>query len=128
MCENATQRGNSGTALAGSVAAALRIVVKAILTGNLGRILPRLSERSEQTVVGQLTAEDSEGLGRRLLVAFFHEHKIPNMGDWTVQQQLANLKASGGSLRPPIRPRAPWHPPPARPWARLAVRAPVDAA
>jgi hypothetical protein len=97
--ENATQRGNSGTAMAGSVAAALRLLVKAALTGNLCRILQRLSERAAQTIAGQLTAEKSDGLGRDLIIDYFHEQHIQGMGDYTVQQQLANLKASGAYTR-----------------------------
>jgi hypothetical protein len=96
--ENATQRGHSGTALAGSVAAALRLIAKYLLTGNIRRIL-QMSERGEQTVLGKLSAEGGEGLGRDLLVRYFHEKKIPGMGDWTVQQQMANLKASGAYAR-----------------------------
>src|SRR5262245_10410060 len=83
--ENATQRGNSGTAMAGSVASALRLVAKALFLGDIGRILP-MSERGEQTIVGKLTAEDGEGIGRRLLTRLFQTHHISGMGDYRVQQ------------------------------------------
>src|SRR5262245_58164632 len=95
--ENATQRGNMGTALAGSVAAALRLIAKAILTGNLSRILDRLSERGEQTVVGNMVAGD--GVGEPLITRYFHDQHVPGMGEYTVKQQLANLKASGAYAR-----------------------------
>lgn len=36
--ENATQRGNSSTAIAGSVASAIRFLAKAMMTGNLTQI------------------------------------------------------------------------------------------
>jgi hypothetical protein len=87
------------TAQAGSVAAALRLLAKYVLTGNLGRILPRLSERAEQVITGQLTAESTDGIGWRLIVAYFHEQHIDGMGEYTVKQQLANLKASGAYAR-----------------------------
>jgi hypothetical protein len=57
ILEGLSERGNAGTALAGSVAAALRLIAKAVLTGNLSRILDT-SERVEQTIAGQMAAED----------------------------------------------------------------------
>ena len=96
--ENATQRGNSGTALAGSVAAAVRLLAKAMLTGNISRIL-EMSERGEQTVIGKLTVGDGEGIGVPLIVRYFHEQHVTGMGQYTVEQQLANLKASGDYAR-----------------------------
>jgi len=95
--ENATQRGNSGTALAGSVAAALRLIAKAAFTGNLSRIYDKFTQRSEDSAIGRITK--AEGVGEPLLTRFFHEHHIPNMGESTVRQQLANLKASGAYAR-----------------------------
>jgi hypothetical protein len=92
--ENATQRGNTGTAMAGSVAGALRLIAKAIFTGNISRIL-EMSERGEQTIVGKASTGNGEGIGEPLLTRFFHQQHIPGMGRYTVEQQLANLKASG---------------------------------
>jgi hypothetical protein len=100
------------SALAGSVASVLRLIAKALLTENIRRIL-QVSERGEQTVLGKLSAEDGEGLGWRLIVRYFREQHIDGMGEYTVKQQLANLKASGGRPQSPIGPRAPWCPPPA---------------
>jgi hypothetical protein len=81
------------------VAAALRLLAKAALTGNLSRILERLSERGEKVIAGQLTADDADGIGQGLIVRYFHEQHISGMGDYTVQQQFANLKASGAYAR-----------------------------
>jgi hypothetical protein len=88
--ENATQRGNTGAAQAGTVASAIRLLAKAELTGNLGKILPT-SPRGEEIMVGNLTHED--GIGWRAVLAL-----LPNVRGLTegaVRAQLANLKASG---------------------------------
>jgi hypothetical protein len=58
--------------------------------------------------MGKLSAD--EGLGWRLVVRYFHERNVPGMGQYTVEQQLANLKASGGRPQSPIRPSAPRRP------------------
>jgi hypothetical protein len=50
--ENATQRGNSGTAQVGTVAAALRYLAKAIMTGHLSGI-PDTSQKTVDTLNGQ---------------------------------------------------------------------------
>jgi hypothetical protein len=47
--ENATQRGNSGTAQAGTVASAIRFLVKGILTGNVSGF-PDTSRKSLETI------------------------------------------------------------------------------
>jgi hypothetical protein len=80
--ENATQRGNSGTAQAGSVAAAVRFIAKAILTGTEIEGV----EISTPKMVEQ-------GIGWRPVVQFLDGVPGINMG--SVQQALANLKASG---------------------------------
>jgi hypothetical protein len=95
--ENATQRVNSGTALAGSVAAALKLIAKHVLTGNTSRIL-EVSERAEKIMEGQLKAGEYE-VGEPLITRYFHEQGVSVMGQYTVQQQLANLKASGAYAR-----------------------------
>jgi hypothetical protein len=105
--ENVTQRGNSGTALAGSVAAALKLIAQAVLTGNLARILARLSERGGQTIEGHLLKADADGIGERLITRYFHEQHVSGMGQYTVEQQLANLKSPAtmpaSSGRSPMR-------------------------
>lgn len=74
--ENATQRGNSGTAVAGSVASAVRYLLKGSLIGELPEI--------RQLV---------DGIGWSIVLEFLSN--IPGINKNTVTQQLANLKASG---------------------------------
>jgi hypothetical protein len=89
--ENATQRGNSGTAIAGTVASAVRFLAKAILTGSGEKFFTRHD-------MGDLQARMSgEGVGRKVIVDFLDG--IPGINDGSVQQQLANLKASGDYAR-----------------------------
>jgi predicted transcriptional regulator len=92
--ENATQRGMSSAALTGAVAAAIKYVVKCILTGTGGAVdfnstfhLPTLRER--------LLSDD--GVGRDVIAAFLHD--IPGISKESVRQQLANLKTSGDYAR-----------------------------
>lgn len=95
--ENATQRGNTSAALAGSVASAIRYLSKAILTGNRN-LLKNFSEGSEYSLgslQGNLTSE--KGLGRDIVVSFLDG--TPGINEGSVQQQLANLKASGDYAR-----------------------------
>lgn len=93
--ENATQRGNSVTALAGSVASSVRFLAKAVLTGNLGTILPRLPERAIQVATGQIASE--AGLGKDLVLQFLFN--VPGVTETVVRDQLANLKTSGAYAR-----------------------------
>ena len=88
--ENATQRGNSGTAVAGTVASAIRFLLKGAFTGNLGGFPPR-SKRSLEVVNGQIGTE--RGLGWDIILEFLGD--VPGVNQNTVKQQLANLKASG---------------------------------
>jgi ParB/RepB/Spo0J family partition protein len=94
--ENATQRGNTGTGHAGSVACALRVLAKAVMTGSLGRILPR-SQKAEETIRGNLTAASGEGIGWRLILDCLG--RIPGYSEYSVKEELANLKASGDYAR-----------------------------
>jgi hypothetical protein len=75
--ENATQRGNTGAAQAGTVASAVRIIAKAELTGGIGRILP-ISEHSEECLVGRLTSED--GIGWQAVVISPRSAKVTGRG------------------------------------------------
>ena len=89
--ENATHRANAGSAQVGTVASAVRFLAKGILTGN-----PALKNSSEQEALrGHLTGE--RGIGRAVIVEFLKG--IPGINDGTVQQQIANLKASGNYAR-----------------------------
>jgi hypothetical protein len=94
--ETSTQRGSTGTAVAGIVAAAIRYLAKAILTGaeNVSGIL-ETSERGLETIRGQLTSE--KGLGQSVIVQFLDG--VPGINNNTVMQALANLKASGDYAR-----------------------------
>jgi ParB-like chromosome segregation protein Spo0J len=86
--ENATQRGDSSTAVAGSVASALRFVAKAILTDNPAAIAIT-REQELEALKGHLCG--SRGIGEPVLTKFLNG--IVNQH--TVREQLANLKASG---------------------------------
>jgi hypothetical protein len=79
--ENATQRGQTSTALTGTVASAVKYVVKAILTGSDEQLfrsfhLPTLHDR----------LLSDEGVGRGIVLAFLHD--IPGINDRSVQHQL----------------------------------------
>ncbi len=63
--ENATQRGNSGTAQAGSVASAVRFLAKSVLTGGAGEFASSINLRKIQ---GNLASE--QGIGRDIIVSF----------------------------------------------------------
>jgi ParB-like chromosome segregation protein Spo0J len=88
--ENATQRGNTGSAQAGTVASAVRMIAKAELTGTIGSILP-VVENGEETMLGKLTSE--EGIGWRAVLALLPH--VRGLNQYSVTAQLANLKASG---------------------------------
>lgn len=90
--ENALQRGNTGTALAGSVAAAVRFLAKSIFTGGT---LGEISQRSLDTARGQITTD--KGIGWSLVLDLLEGTSGINEG--TVKQQLANLKSSGDYAR-----------------------------
>jgi hypothetical protein len=92
--ENATQRGNSGTAIAGTVASALRFLAKGLMTGNIPEN-SGMSQRAIETAQGNLTS--NKGLGAELVVEFLSDVPGCNLG--STQQQMANLKASGDYAR-----------------------------
>src|SRR5262245_11701898 len=81
--ENALQRGNTSTAMAGSVAAALRFKAKQILIG--------------QSSVANATDEIKNGIGWRPVLEMLEG--TSGVSVRTVQDQLANLKASGDYAR-----------------------------
>jgi hypothetical protein len=100
-----TQRGTTSTALAGTVASALRFMAKVILTGALTEEF--FSEFDLEKTRQHLLSEN--GIGRDVLLWFLNGprnketkkriHQILGVNDGTVQQQLANLKASGDYAR-----------------------------
>jgi hypothetical protein len=87
--ENATQRGNSGTAQTGTVAAAVKFLAKGLLTGS-----PEI-RRSSPEALGNLQSD--KGLGENLITDFLKG--VPGINKNTVMQQLANLKSSGHYAR-----------------------------
>ena len=91
--ENATQRGNSSTAVAGTVASAVRFLAKGVMTGSLSVEFNRKHDMAK--VRGNLESE--KGLGRDLIVDFLDG--VPGINENTVNQQLANLKSSGDYAR-----------------------------
>src|SRR4051812_47734699 len=89
--ENATQRGSTGAALAGTVAAAIRYLAKGIISGTFSEI----RERSLETARGQIAT--GRGIGQRIILEFLE--KVPGITRNVVDQQTANLKASGDYAR-----------------------------
>jgi hypothetical protein len=79
--ENATQRGNTGTALAGSIAAAIKDLAREEMLGTGG------------ITSANIGGQARDGIGRdRILEAL---KGVPGITEHVIQQQLANLKASG---------------------------------
>jgi hypothetical protein len=90
--ENATQRGQTSTAMTGSIASAVKFVAKGILAGAVEEFfhsfdLPTLRAR----FLGD------EGVGWTVILAFLHD--IPGINAYSIKHQLANLKASGDYAR-----------------------------
>jgi ParB-like nuclease domain len=90
--ENATQRGNTGTAQAGAVASAVRFLAKSIATGTISTIVENVALSEAR---GNLTS--GRGLGEPLILDFLA--RIPGITTRTIRDQLANLKASGDYAR-----------------------------
>jgi hypothetical protein len=84
--ENATQRGSTSTALAGTVASAARILAKMAFTDTL----PPTLEISRVEI-------EKHGIGWATICKFLPD--IHGINSGSVQQQLANLKASGNYAR-----------------------------
>ena len=89
--ENALQRGNSGSAVAGSIAAAIRFLAKAILSGDKELLVNSREDISIEDLRGNLQSD--RGLGQPLISSFLGN--VPGLDPFTVREQLANLKASG---------------------------------
>jgi hypothetical protein len=82
--ENATQRDNTTTAIAGSLASAIRFLVRQILTETGVVNSPQPTEELLENL------QTDKGLGRRVILEFLAE--IPGISDSVVKEQLANLK------------------------------------
>jgi hypothetical protein len=103
--ENATQRGHTGTALAGTVASAYRFLTKLVLVGDPSQKF--LGGYDLPTLRGHLA--HGRGLGTDMLLDLLNgspdeqtgerPHPIPGVNTGSVIQQLANLKASGDEGR-----------------------------
>jgi hypothetical protein len=96
--ENATHRGNSSTAMAGSVASSVRYLAKIILLNQSGRIDDdHLVISSSELKRLRRNIANNEGLGRQIVCSFLKD--VPGVNDRSVQQQLAVLKDSGEYAR-----------------------------
>jgi hypothetical protein len=90
--EKATQRGSNGIGEAGNVAATVRYLA-----------MVALSNRCEEFFTPQSAAQlckdiiSERGIGRRVVAEFLGN--IPGVNEGTIQQHLANLKASGDYAR-----------------------------
>ena len=92
--ENATQRGNTSTAVTGSVASALRYLVKAILKNDEG--IWQICQKGDlEKIRGNLTSE--KGIGRDIIERFLVG--VPGINESVIKDQLANLKVSGDYAR-----------------------------
>ena len=100
--ENMTQRGSTGTAVAGMVASVVRYLARAILTGDedIARILAMSKSDPGRTQSGTLARLTGvHGLGHTVIEDSKLLESIPNVTTYTIQQQLANLKTSGAYTR-----------------------------
>jgi hypothetical protein len=92
--ENASQRGNLGTAPTGTVAAAIHLLAKQLLTTpNLSCLLER-SPHSRTQLISQMK---NGILGEPIITEFLA--KIPGITKYSVEKQVATLKASGEYAR-----------------------------
>jgi ParB-like chromosome segregation protein Spo0J len=88
--ENATQRGNTSTAAAGTVLAAVRYIAYAVMTGEQG--FSQIWEKPEDLSKLQGNIASLKGIGVPVILAFLAD--VPGVNKASVTAQLANLKAS----------------------------------
>jgi ParB-like nuclease domain len=94
--ENATQRGNSGTAQAGTVASTIRFLAKQLMhNGKDSREITRVSNHAFEQAQKALASE--KGIGEPIITAFLNG--IPGVTENSIRQQLAILKSSGDYAR-----------------------------
>lgn len=91
--ENATQRGQSGTAQVGSVAAALRYLAKQVIMGGSRDFT--ITPHDLVTLRGNLVSD--KGIGEPLITEFLKS--VPGINSNAVRQQLVLLKQSGDYQR-----------------------------
>jgi hypothetical protein len=79
---------NSATAIAGSIAGAIKLLVRAILVGNehIARILA-ISNKALECARGNLVS--GKGLGHEMIEKFLQG--VPRITSYVVEQQLATL-------------------------------------
>lgn len=90
--ENATQRGNTSTAIAGTVASAITQIAK-LLIANAAHLcgFQQTSAKSIEVARGNLM--NGQGVGRDLIEAYLHG--VPGITRNVIGEQLAILKSSG---------------------------------
>jgi ParB-like chromosome segregation protein Spo0J len=93
--ENATQRGNTVSAIAGSVATAIALLARAMLRDDLPKIFGRWSKKTLEVARDNLT--NGRGIGENLIEHFLEG--VPNINLGVIREQLANLKRSGDYAR-----------------------------
>jgi ParB-like chromosome segregation protein Spo0J len=94
--ENATQRGNTSTAITGSVASAARYLIKGILKGDehMSQFCD-MSQKALDSLRGNIASD--KGLGAPIIERFLTD--VPGMKESVIKEQIANLKASGDYAR-----------------------------
>ena len=102
--ENATQRGNTSAAVAGTVAAAVRFLAKLLLGVTPERMRSDVlgGKREAETFLGMIQTKDGigrDGVLRVLPKDAKGECAVPGITDRVVQEQLAALKSSGNYTR-----------------------------
>src|SRR6185436_3271409 len=97
--ENATQRGNTAAAAAGSIAAAIRFIVKTVFTGSDDHIsqICGMSKKAIESVRGNIAS--SKGLGESTITDFLARGMPDSFSQTTVREHLASLKMSGDYAR-----------------------------
>jgi hypothetical protein len=93
-----TQRGNTGTALAGSIASAIRFLAKDVLTGG-ECVSGEISRHSVEIAQGFIMRSPERAIGRDLIEEFCKAMKLKGVTENIIKQQFANLKASGDYAR-----------------------------
>lgn len=89
--ENATQRGNTTTAMAGAVVSAVGFLTKGILANTISQYVRERSKKAIDVIKGNLLSGD--GIGEELIAEFLEG--IPRISRAQIREQLANLKRSG---------------------------------
>ena len=92
VAENATQRGNTATALTGAIATAIMQIAKMLISDP--EHLPQICETSSKAIeVARGNLMNGRGVGQDLIEAYLHD--VPGINESTIKDQLASLKASG---------------------------------